>query len=141
MKVDVRELFTTTEGNEFAAAIDGLDDRRTRLRRRRTALNIVGWALIALGVLVGLGGAWGRPGQFFTYAIGSLVTVTAGLWMLRNRPWWLPMSAVWVTAAVSLVYMLTLELTWWVYGCAAVVVITVSALVTWLLVAEKQRSV
>lgn len=141
LKVEVRDLFVTTDGDGFAATIDGLDDRRARARRRRSALSIVGWALTAIGVLVGVGGLWGQSGHVFAYAIGGLVTVTVGLWVLPGRPGWLPMAAVWVTVATSLAYMLTLEFTWWVYGCAAVVVIALGALLTWLLVIEKHRGV
>lgn len=141
LKVDVHDLFVTTDGDGFAAAIGGLDERRTRVRRRRSALNIVGGALIGIGVLVGVGGAWGGADHVVTYAIGGLVIATVGLWTVRGRPRWLPIAAVWVTAAASLVYMLTLGWAWWVFGCAAVVVIALGALSTWLLVIEKHRSV
>lgn len=141
LKVEVRDLFVTTGGEGFAAAIDGLDDRRARGRRRQFAWNILGWSLTAIGVLIGVGGAWGRPDHLFTYVIGGLVTVTAGLWMVRDRPRWLPMTAVWATAAVSLIHMLTYGWVWWVYGCAAVLVIALGALVTWLLIIERHRSV
>ncbi|WOF23273.1 helix-turn-helix domain-containing protein [Microbacterium betulae] len=141
LKVEVRDLFVTTDGAGFAAAIDGLDDRRARVRRHQWVLNIVGWAAISVGVLVGAGGAWSGPDRFFTYAIGGLVALTAGLWAVRGRPRWLPMAAVWVTAAVSLLYLLAFGWAWWVYGCVAVVVIALGALLTWLLVVETQRSV
>lgn len=142
LKVDVRDLFVTTDGDDgFAAAIDGLDDRRARVRRRQSVLNILGWALTAVGVLVGIGGAWGGSGQILTYAIGGLVIVTAGLWVLRSRPYYLPIAAGWVTVVVSLVYLLTFGWAWWIYGCAAVAVIAAGALLTWLLIAEKQRGV
>lgn len=141
LKVDVRDLFVTTDGEGFAVAIDGLDDRRARLRRRQSVLAIVSWALIAIGLFVGAGGAWGAPDHVFTYVIGGLVTVTAGFWVLPGRARWIPIAAVWVTVAVTLVYMITLGFSWWVYGCAAVVVIALGALSTWLLVIERNRSV
>ncbi len=141
LKVEVRDLFVTTGGEGFAAAIDGLDGRRARERQRQIALNIVGWSLTAIGVLVGAGGVWGSPEQPFTYIIGGLVTMTVGLWIVRSRPRWLPMASVWATTAASLVYMITFGWTWWIYGCGAVVVIALGALATWLLVIEKHRSV
>lgn len=140
LKVEVRDLFVTTDGDGLAAAIDGLDERRARIRRRRSALNIVGWSLVAVGVLVGIGGAWGSPDRVLTYVIGGLAAVAAGLWMVRARPRWLPIAAVWTTAAVSLAYMLAFGWAWWVYGCVAVVVVALGALSTWLLVWEKPRS-
>ncbi|HEY0258587.1 MAG TPA: helix-turn-helix transcriptional regulator [Lacisediminihabitans sp.] len=139
-KVDVNELFVRAEGDEFVAAIDGLDERRARLRHRRSALTVVGWGLIAIGVLVGVGGVATNPGHLFTYAIGGLIVVTAGLWLLPARPPWIPVVAVWMTAAVTVVYMLTPGWEWWVYGCAAVVVIAAGALFTWLLAAQKEQS-
>ncbi len=143
LKVEVRDLFVTTGGEGFAAAIDGLDDRRARERRRQFTLNTVGWSLAVIGVLVGVGGAWGRPDHVFTYVIGGLVIVTTGLWIVRGRPrsQWLAVTTVWATAVVSLVYMLTLGWAWWVYGCAAVAVIALCALATWSLVVDKHRGV
>lgn len=138
LQVDVRDLFVTTEGDGWAAAIDGLDYRRAQERRRRSTLTIVGWALIAIGLLAGAGGIWTRPGHVLTYAIGGLVTVTAGLWLVHGLPRWLPITAVWVTAAVSVVYLLTLGWEWWMFGCAAVVVIAAGALVSWLLITENR---
>lgn len=138
LKVDVHDLFGSTEGDGFAAAVEGLDQRRAQARRRQAGLNIVGWALIAIGVLSGVGGAATRPGHAFTYAIGGLIAVTAGLCLLRGRPPWVPVVAVWVTVAVIVVYQLTLGWQWWLFGCAAVVVAALGALSTWLLVTGKR---
>ncbi|GEM_PF-7124173 len=113
----------------------------TGVRRRRVTTNIVGWSLTVIGVLVGVGGAWGRPDHSVTYVVGGLVTVTAGLWIMRRRPWWLPVGVVaWVTAAIALVSMLTSGWVWWVYGRAAVAVIALAALITWPLVIAQRRS-
>lgn len=140
LKVEVRDLFVATGGDGFAAAIDGLDDRRAQARRRHVATNIVGWSLTVIGVLVGVGGARSSPDHLITYVVGGLVMVTAGLWIMRGRPWWLPIGAAWVTAAMALVHMLAFGWAWWVYGCAAVAVIALGALVTWPLVVTQRRS-
>lgn len=139
-KVDVRDLFVTTDGDGFPAAVGGLDDRRARRRRRRWAWTIISGALIAVGVIVGIGGAWGRPGQIFAYAISGAVTVTTGLWLLPGRPPWVPIVAAWATMAVSLAYLLTFGWAWWVFGSAAAVVVGAGALSTWLLVTEQRRA-
>lgn len=137
LKVDVRDLFVSTEGDGFSAALEGLDQRRARARRRRTGLNIVGWALIAIGVLTGVGGAVATPGHVFTYVIGGLILVTGGLWLIGGRPRWVPVVAVWVTVAAIIVYEGTFGWQWWVFGCAVVVVAALGALGTWLLVRAK----
>lgn len=96
--------------------------------------------MTVIGVLVGVGGAWSSPGRLVTYVVGGLVVLTAGLWIVRGRPWWLPVGALWVTAATTLVYMLAFDWAWWVYACAAVAVVGLGALATWPLVIAQRRS-
>ena len=98
-----------------------------------SGLTILGYALVALGVLGGLGGAVTRPEHAWTYALGGLIALSAGLALVQGLPNWAPIAAIWITAVVACVYLATLHWQWWLFACAAVVVVAVGAIFTWLI--------
>ena len=88
------------------------------IKKGRTSisgLTILGYVLIALGVIVGI---WGRSqypidlmdSSFISYIIGGLSLLTVGFAIIHNIPSWLLLGAVYVTGAVMIVYLIGLQM-------------------------------
>lgn len=97
-------------------------------------LTILGYVLIALGIIVAI---WGggqhavnlMDPDFMSYLVGGLYLLTIGVAVIRNTPSWLILSAIFVTAAATIVFMIGLKMqTYALFAGIAVIL----GLVLWL---------
>lgn len=99
-----------------------------------SGLAVLGYALIAIGVVVGIWGGVSNPlnltnNAFMTYLLSAGVLATAGL-ALSGAPRWLLIAGLWVTAAIALVYLVRYQWQVLVFALCAVAVIAIAAWVT-----------
>lgn len=100
-----------------------------------SALAILGYAVIAIGVLIGIWGGVGNPlnlstNAFMTYLVSAGVLVTVGLALVGNAPTWLLLVALWVTAALALGYLFQFQWQVLVFALCGVVVLAIAAWLT-----------
>ena len=96
---------------------------------------VLGYAVIAIGVLVGVWGGVGNPlnlssNAVMTYLVGAGVLVTIGLSLIGNAPTWLLIAALWVTAALALGYLFQFQWHVLVFALCAIVVLAIAAWLT-----------
>ena len=103
-------------------------------KSNRSGLAILGYVLIALGVITCI---WGggqytvnlMDPDFMSYLVGGLLLLTAGIAVIRNVPVWLILGAIFLAAAASFVYMVGLKMGLYTLLAGIVVVL---GLVLWL---------
>lgn len=100
-----------------------------------SALAILGYAVIALGVLVGIWGGVSNPldlsnNAFLTYLMGASVLVTVGISLIGNAPRVLLLAAIWFAAAVTLGYLFQFHWQALVFLLCAVFVLAIAAWLT-----------
>lgn len=66
-------------------------------------LTILGYVLMALGVIVSIGGGIIKPidlmnSEFMSFLTGGLILITIGLALIKNIPQWLLLATLWITA-------------------------------------------
>lgn len=93
-----------------------------------TGLTILGYILIALGVIVGIEGGVQSPidfmnSGFMSFLTSALVLITIGLAFIKSAPHWLLLAALWITAVVLIIYMYGLYMELWVFASGVVVTI------------------
>lgn len=123
------EAATAANGTVRGAARNGRGPGGTP-RSGASPATISGCALVLLGLIAGVGGALARPGHVWTYAIGGLIGICVGSWLIRAVPTWVPLGAAWITAVVAAVWVLTLGWAAWLAACAIVVMLAIAALVS-----------
>lgn len=79
-------------------------------RTNMSGLTILGYVLVALGVIVSIWGSAQFPlnlmnSEFMSFLVGGLVLITAGLAIIHGVPTWLLLGALFLTAAATIVYM------------------------------------
>ena len=103
-------------------------------KSNRSGLAILGYVLIALGVITCI---WGggqytvnlMDPDFMSYLVGGLLLLTAGIAVIRNAPVWLILGVIFLTGAASIVYMVGLKMGLYTLLAGIVVVL---GLVLWL---------
>ncbi len=103
-------------------------------KSNRSGLAILGYVLIALGVITCI---WGggqytvnlMDPDFMSYLVGGLLLLTAGIAVIRSAPVWLILGAIFLTGAASIVYMVGLKMGLYTLLAGIVVVL---GLVLWL---------
>lgn len=93
-----------------------------------SGMTILGYVFVALGVIVGIWGGEQFPvsltdGGFMSFFIGGLVLVTIGLAIIRGVPVWLLLGALYLTGAVTIAYMIGLQMVLYVLLSGIVVVL------------------
>lgn len=88
-------------------------------RSNMSGLAILGYLLLALGVIVGIWGGTLYPvnlmnSDFMSFLVGGLVLLTIGAALIRNIPVWLLTVAVVVTGAAVIVYLIGFEMDFFV---------------------------
>ena len=81
-------------------------------RTNMPGLSILGYVLIALGVIVGIWGGAQFPfnlmnHHFMAFLVGGLILLTVGLAIIRNIPTKLLLGAIYVTGAAIIVYQIS----------------------------------
>ncbi len=103
-------------------------------RRNMSGLTILGYVLVALGVITGIwgGGQYSvnlMDPKFMSFLVGGLFLLTIGIALIRNVPSWLILGAIFVTGAAAIVYMVGLKMH--IYTLLAGIVV-ILGLVLWL---------
>ena len=80
-----------------------------------SGLTILGYVLVALGVIVGIWGGAQFPfnlmnSNFMSFLVGGLVLITVGLAVIRGLPSWLLLDALYLTGAMTIVYMIGMHM-------------------------------
>lgn len=80
-----------------------------------SGLTILGYVLIALGVITCIwgGGQYSvnlSDSNFMSFLVGGLFLLTIGIAVIRNVPTWLILGAIFVTGAITIVYMIGLKM-------------------------------
>lgn len=75
-----------------------------------TGLTILGYVLMTLGVIVGIGGGILKPidlmnSEFMSFFTGGLILITIGLALIKGIPQWLLLATLWIMAVSVIVYM------------------------------------
>lgn len=99
-----------------------------------SALTILGYVLIALGVITCIWGGGQYPvnlmdPNFMSYLVGGLFLLTIGIAVIHNVPSWLILGAIFVTGATTILYMIGLKMP--IYALLSGIVV-ISGLVLWL---------
>ena len=84
-------------------------------RGNMSGLTILGYVLVALGVVVSIWGGAQYPvnlmnSSFMAFLVGGLVSITAGFAIIRMMPSWLLLGALYLTGAATIVYMIGLHM-------------------------------
>jgi transcriptional regulator with XRE-family HTH domain len=92
-----------------------------------SGLTILGYVLVALGVIVSVWGGAQFPlnlmnSNFMSFFIGGLVLITVGLAIIRGIPSRLLLGALYLTGAVTIVYMVGMHMTLYVLLSGIVVI-------------------
>ena len=103
-----------------------------------TGLTILGYVLMALGVIVGIGGGILKPidlmnSEFMSFLTGGLILITIGLALIKSIPQWLLLTALWVTAVAIITYMYGFHMPGWVFASGIVVAVGVGIWLTTLI--------
>lgn len=93
-----------------------------------TGLTILGYVLMALGVIVSIGGGIIKPidlmnSEFMSFLTGGLILITIGLALIKNIPLWLLLATLWITAVSIIVYMYGFHMPVWVFVSGIVVIL------------------
>lgn len=99
-----------------------------------SGLTILGYVLIALGIITCIWGGGQFPvnlmdKNFMSFLVGGLFSLTMGIAVIRNVPFWLILGAILVTGAATVVYMIGLKMD--IYTLLAGIVV-ILGLVWWL---------
>jgi peptidoglycan/LPS O-acetylase OafA/YrhL len=91
-----------------------------------SGLTILGYVLMALGVIVSIGGGIIKPidlmnSEFMSFLTGGLILITIGLALIKNVPQWLLLATLWITAVSIIVYMYGFHMPVWVFVSGIVV--------------------
>ncbi|MET1248679.1 helix-turn-helix domain-containing protein [Sporolactobacillus sp. STCC-11] len=97
-------------------------------RMTMSGLTILGYVLVALGIIVSIWGTAQFPlnlmnTEFMSYLVGGLVLITAGLAIIHGVPTWLLLSALVLTAAATIVYMIGMQMELFVLLSGIVVIL------------------
>lgn len=99
-----------------------------------SGLTILGYALIVLGIVAGIGGVAVKPEHGWAYAIGGLIVATAGAAIVQGLPMWVPLTLLWATVAVIGAYLVvSLHSQPYLLAVSAVVVVAAGVFFTWLI--------
>lgn len=91
-------------------------------------LTILGYVLMALGVIVSIGGGIIKPidlmnSEFMSFLTGGLILITIGLALIKNIPQWLLLATLWITAVSIIVYMYGFHMPVWVFVSGIIVIL------------------
>ncbi|MBM6411668.1 hypothetical protein [Lacticaseibacillus paracasei] len=91
-------------------------------------LTILGYVLMALGVIVSIGGGIIKPidlmnSEFMSFLTGGLILITIGLALIKNIPQWLLLATLWITAVSIIVYTYGFHMPVWVFFSGIVVIL------------------
>lgn len=113
------------------------DFQQNLIKEGKTAmsgLTILGYVLIALGIIICVWGGGQYPvnmmdSDFMSFLISGLFLVTIGIAVIRKIPFWLILGAIYLTGVATIIYMLILKIP--IYSLLAGIVVIVG-LVLWL---------
>lgn len=93
-----------------------------------TGLTILGFVLIVLGVIVGFGQGAQLPinmmsSQFMTFLVSAFVLITIGVALIKNVSNWLTLGLLWITIALTIIYLYGYEMKIWVVLSGVVVIL------------------
>ncbi len=82
-------------------------------RTSLTGLTILGYVMIALGVITCIWGGGQHPislmdSDFASFLVGGLILVTIGIAVIRKVPIWLVLGAIYLTGVILIIYMIGL---------------------------------
>ncbi|MFT4143331.1 MAG: helix-turn-helix transcriptional regulator [Mobilitalea sp.] len=82
-------------------------------RTNLTGLTILGYVMIAMGIIICIWGGGQYPinlvnSDFASFLVGGLILVTIGIAVIRKVPIWLVLGAMYVTVIVLIIYMIGL---------------------------------
>lgn len=100
-----------------------------------SGFTILGYVVIAIGCIVAVWGGMSKPvsftnSEFMAYLTGASVLVTGGIALVSNAPRGLLLTVLWITAAITLIYLLGLQWELWVFALSAVAVLGIAAWLT-----------
>lgn len=99
-----------------------------------SGLMILGYSLMAIGIVGGIGGVLARPVHGWTYVIGGLILTTAGAALASGLPVWMPLALLWITVVVIAVYLVVmLHTQWYLLAVSALAVLAIGVFFTWLI--------
>lgn len=79
-------------------------------RTNMSGLTILGYVLIALGVIVSIWGGTQYSDNFLSFLVGGLVLATVGLALIPNLPSWLLLGAVYATGVATIIYLISFQM-------------------------------
>jgi transcriptional regulator with XRE-family HTH domain len=84
-------------------------------RSTMSGLTILGYVLVALGVIVGIWGTAQFPlnlmnSEFMSFLVGGLVLLVIGLALIHGVPTWLLLGSLVLTAAAAIIYMIGMHM-------------------------------
>ncbi len=93
-----------------------------------SGLTILGYVLIVLGLIVGIGGGILKPtdlmnSEFMSFLTGGLMLITIGLPLVKNVPHWILLGSLWITAASLIFYLYGFHMPVWVFVSGLLVVL------------------
>jgi transcriptional regulator with XRE-family HTH domain len=97
-------------------------------RAGMSGLEILGFVIVALGLIVCIWGGAQYPfnlmeSNFMSFVVGGLVLITVGLAIITRTPSWLLLAALYLTGAMTIVYMIGLKMELYVLLSGVVVVL------------------
>ncbi|MCO7127659.1 helix-turn-helix domain-containing protein [Sporolactobacillus shoreicorticis] len=97
-------------------------------RMTMSGLTILGYVLVALGVIVSIWGSAQFPfnfmnSEFMSFIVGGLVLITAGLAIIHGVPTWLLLGALFLTAVATIIYMVGMHMELFVLLSGIVVIL------------------
>jgi transcriptional regulator with XRE-family HTH domain len=84
-------------------------------RAGMSGITILGYVLVALGVITSIWGGMQFPfnlmdSNFMSFLVGGLFLITVGLAIIRGLPSWLLLGALYLTGALTIVYMIGMQM-------------------------------